>query len=449
VSSDDSTGRVHTNSNADSGDLSWREDMTATQRAIANWGDVEWLVVDHYDLDANWERPMRGLVRRSMVIDDLANRPHDCDLVLDHNCGAEEGHRYDGLVNDVCQRLLGPEYALLAPAFTSRAPRRDRNGVVARIVVSFGGADPRDETTKAIRALLAIDRPDLEVAVAVGASNVHWEKIAALCSTRPNIRCARAPGNMAEVFDAADLAIGGGGVSLLERCARSLPAITESLAANQEPGCRALARRGGALYLGDAGRTTVGQIALAVQTMLGSPELVHHMSEQSGAVVDGCGVNRVIRAMLATPIVVRVAEAADCDTVWEWRNHSLTRKFAKDPSEIALDAHREWFAAVLGDIDRRLLVGEDDRGKIGIVRYDVTGDTATISVFVDPHRHGQGIGSRLIGAADAWILARHPAIRKVIAEIHSENKASVRAFARAGYVERWRHLVREFGGVEH
>jgi|SRR5579862_3364419 len=435
---------------AGANDMSWREDLAATRRAITAWCDVDWLVVDHYDLDVNWERPMRGLVRRSMVIDDLANRHHDCDLLLDHNCGAELGHRYDELVNSTCRRLLGADYALVPAAFgPATARRRDRDGVVRRVLVAFGGADPSDETTKAIRALVSIGRPDLELAVAVGASNVRRDRIAALCSEHPNAHAHHNPPNMSELYAVADLAVGGGGVSLLERCAHSLPAIIESLAANQESGCRALALRGGAIYLGDAARTTPEQIGIALQALLDSPELVLHLSTQAGKIVDGRGVERVVRAMLAAPIAVRLAEPGDCDNIWEWRNHSLTRKFAKDPSKIALEAHREWFAAALNDTDRHVLVGEDDIGKVGVVRYDISGDAATISVFVDPRRHGQGLGSRLIGAGDAWIQARYPSVRKVIAEIHAENSPSMCAFAQAGYVTRWHCLVRELEGVEH
>lgn len=445
--SDVATSGSHANADADG--MSWREDLAATQHALAAWGDVEWLVVDHYGLDANWERAMRRLVRQTMVVDDLANRPHECELLLDHNCGADKRERYDGLLGRNCRTLLGPEYALLPPGFQlATGRRRDRSGVVRHVLVSFGGADPTDETSKAIRALASIGRPDLDVAVAVGASNARREEIAELCSAYSNIHCHHNPSNMPELYAEADLAIGGGGVSMLERCAFSLPAIIVSLAPNQEAGCRALAVQGGALYLGDAAKTHREQIALALQVMLGSPELVHHVSAQAGTVVDGRGVERVVRAMLSKPIALRPAVAGDCDSIWEWRNHALTRRFAKDPSEIPLEAHREWFAAVLGDTNRHLLVAEDGSGKVGVVRYDVAGDTASISVFVDPQRHGQGLGSRLIDAGDVWIHANHASVRKVIAEVNSDNLASVGAFSRAGYVTEWQRLVHELAGTE-
>jgi UDP-2,4-diacetamido-2,4,6-trideoxy-beta-L-altropyranose hydrolase len=445
---DVASGSARTCTDVNARDMSWPEDMAATQHAIGSWGDVDFLVVDHYGLDARWERAMRGLVRHVMVIDDLANRPHDCDLLLDHNCGADQGPRYDPYVSSTCRRLLGPGYALLSPAFNlERGRRRDRDGVVRRVLVSFGGADSSDETTKAIVALVSICRPDLDVAVAVGGSNLCWEKIAALCSAHHNICCHHNPLNMAELFATADLAIGAGGMSLLERCLFSLPAIVESLAPNQVPGCRALAQRGGALYLGDAAHTTSEQIGLAVQVMLCSPDLLQHMSKQAGKVTDGRGVERVVREMLAAPLVLRPADAGDCDTIWRWRNDKLTRRFANDPSEIPLDAHRGWFAAVLRDTGRHLLVAEDDSGAVGVVRYDVIGDVAMISVFVDPQRHRQGLGSRLIAAGEKWLRARHSSIRKVIAEVNSANMASIRAFARAGYVIEAHRLVRELGGT--
>ncbi|MFX9420145.1 UDP-2,4-diacetamido-2,4,6-trideoxy-beta-L-altropyranose hydrolase, partial [Acinetobacter baumannii] len=46
---------------------------------------VDWMIVDHYGLSAIWQQIIRPEVSRIVAIDDLANRKHDADIILD--CG--------------------------------------------------------------------------------------------------------------------------------------------------------------------------------------------------------------------------------------------------------------------------------------------------------------------------------------------------------------------------
>jgi UDP-2,4-diacetamido-2,4,6-trideoxy-beta-L-altropyranose hydrolase len=150
------------------------DDARATIEALAQLfpGGVDWLVVDQYELDAEWERLLRPLSRKLMVIDDLANRSHDCDLLLDQNYYRDLDSRYQGLVPEQCVTLLGPGYVLLRPEFTlARQRLRARDGIVRRILVFFGGSDPTNETEKVMAALRLLGRPDIDVDVVVGLAN--------------------------------------------------------------------------------------------------------------------------------------------------------------------------------------------------------------------------------------------------------------------------------------
>ena len=133
------------------------EDAADTIATLQGWRP-DWLVVDHYSLDKRWETALRPYVRRIMVIDDLANRTHDCDLLLDQNFYLGMENRYNNLVPSHCQLLLGPKYALLRPEFRkARKTLRIRDGKVQRIFVFFGGTDPTNETTKVIQALKTLE----------------------------------------------------------------------------------------------------------------------------------------------------------------------------------------------------------------------------------------------------------------------------------------------------
>jgi len=77
-----------------------------------------------------------------MVIDDLANRPHDCDLLLDQNYYRDLEKRYQGLVPSECVMLIGPDYVLLRPEFTlARQRLKVRDGSIRRFLIFFWGSD--------------------------------------------------------------------------------------------------------------------------------------------------------------------------------------------------------------------------------------------------------------------------------------------------------------------
>lgn len=210
------------------------------------------LVVDSYALDSKWEKYQRPYVGKLMVLDDLADRPHDCDLLLDQNYYRNMDRRYEGLVSSACKMLLGPQYALLRPEFhQAKKDLRKRDGKIRRILVFFGGSDPTNETKKALEAIKLLNRPEIAVDVVVGAANPHQEEIKSICSELPNTTFQYQVENMAELMAAADLAIGAGGATTWERLYLELPTIAIAVAENQ---VETLAALGGAKKLYYLGR---------------------------------------------------------------------------------------------------------------------------------------------------------------------------------------------------
>jgi UDP-2,4-diacetamido-2,4,6-trideoxy-beta-L-altropyranose hydrolase len=142
----------------------------------------DWLIVDHYALDERWERTMRGIARQIMVIDDLADRKHDCDLLLDQNYYTDKDKRYLGKVPEKCRLLLGPRYALLRDEFRIlRGNLKTRTGEVKRILVFFGGIDATNYTCQAITALTHLRLKDVQVDVVIGAQHPHRNEIERAC----------------------------------------------------------------------------------------------------------------------------------------------------------------------------------------------------------------------------------------------------------------------------
>ncbi|MBT7256795.1 MAG: UDP-2,4-diacetamido-2,4,6-trideoxy-beta-L-altropyranose hydrolase [Planctomycetaceae bacterium] len=249
---------------------------------------VDWLVVDHYQLDAVWERGLRPHTDKLMVIDDLANRQHDCNLLLDQNYYQDMERRYQGLVPDECVTLLGPEYVLLRPEFTvARQKLRARDGSVRRILIFFGGSDPENLTLKAIEATQRLKRPDIIVDVVVGTSNPHRAEIRGRCERMPNTAYYCQVANMAELMGRADLALGAGGATMWERCFLGLPSITVVFAANQEKATIDVAAEEAIKYIGWARQLEVQDYVDAMRWMILSPDKMREMGDNAQRLMGG------------------------------------------------------------------------------------------------------------------------------------------------------------------
>lgn len=278
--------------------VTWREDAEQAAKAIDEIWPADWLIVDHYTLDAAWEQSCRRSGLRILAIDDLADRPHDCDILLDQNLVAGMETRYLGRVSEACVQLLGPRYALLRPEFAAqRRLLAPRSGEIDRILVCFGGSDPTNETAKALEAISRLAVPKLAVDVVIGLSNPHADAVAQLCETLPRTRLHRGADNVAELMRQASLSIGAGGVMSWERCCLGLPVVAISIAANQVGALVALAEAGAAIYLGTAAGVTAQQLEEAVRALLDDPARTKALGEAAFGLVDGNGCHRVTSAL--------------------------------------------------------------------------------------------------------------------------------------------------------
>ena len=272
---------------AEADESSQRDDAEETIKAVRQFfpDGLDWLVVDHYGLDATWERMLRRHARKLMVIDDLANRQHDCDLLLDQNYYRDLEQRYQGLVPEHCVTLLGPAHVLLRPEFAEARQRlRARDGTVRCILVFFGGSDQTNQTQKMVEALKQLNRPDIGVDVVVGSINSYRNTIQALCDELPNVTFHCQVSNMAELILNADLGVGAGGAATWERCCLGLPTITVVFAANQERTTVDIAEIGAIEYLGWSDKLGPEDYARSVARMIGNPQRVRQIGEAALAV---------------------------------------------------------------------------------------------------------------------------------------------------------------------
>lgn len=273
------------------------EETRAALQTNANHGKhdpVDWLIVDHYGLDEHWEQQLRPMARRILVIDDLANRAHDCDLLLDQNYSADMENRYDEKIPQQTVRLIGPEYALLRPEYAEwRHKRQHKVDQVRRVFVFFGGTDPNNLTGMTLSALSCPAFEGIAVDVVVGANNPNKEAIEAQAAAAPQITLHHPRPHLADLMAQADLAIGAGGTTTWERCCLGLPSLVISIAANQRPACEALASANMIEYLGHKDHIIEQAVLAAIEKLLSETALRNTLAEASAALVDGMGVERV------------------------------------------------------------------------------------------------------------------------------------------------------------
>ena len=276
----------------------WRTDARQTAAAWRDTG-ADWLVVDHYALEAGWERALRANAPRLLAIDDLADRAHDCDVLLDQNLGRQVAD-YAGHVGAGCEVLAGPRFALLRPEFAAlRASslQRRREPALDRLLVTMGGVDAANATGAVLDALRGCRLPaSLEVIVVMGS------RAPALAAVRES--AARQPwhtevrvdvSDMAALMRDSDLVIGAAGSTAWERCCLGLPSIAVALAFNQRAILRALQQAGAALALDfeeHAGPQFNAALAAAVAAAA-KPRQLKSLGAHAAVLVDGLGVERV------------------------------------------------------------------------------------------------------------------------------------------------------------
>ncbi|MBN2647028.1 MAG: UDP-2,4-diacetamido-2,4,6-trideoxy-beta-L-altropyranose hydrolase [Thiotrichales bacterium] len=255
----------------------------------------DWLIVDHYALDAHWHAMLKPFVGQLMVIDDLGDRNHLCDLLLDQNYGATV-EKYRLRVPKACKILAGVQYALLRPEFAQwRAfslQRRTQNAVLNHLLITLGGVDAKNDTGLILQALARLpSNPLAEITVVMGATAPHLNKVIQLAKAMPiKTLVVVDVANMAERMAHADLAIGAAGATTWERCCLGLPTIQMVIAENQRLIAQALARDGVVQLM-----EHVDQLADLMPDVRAK---LSTLSEKSSNLSDGLGCVRVVQNIL-------------------------------------------------------------------------------------------------------------------------------------------------------
>ena len=240
--------------------------------------ELDWLVVDHYGLDHRFETAMRKWTPRIMVIDDLANRRHDCEILLDQNFYLQPEARYRGLIPAEAKCFLGPRFALLRKQFFEYSGSAVFPKKPEKLLINFGGSDPGGMTLRVLDAVQEQKNPFAIYCVA-GQANPLKHQIEQFCKQNSNTLFFPYVSNMAKMMSQVDLAIGAGGSSHWERMYMGLPAIVVAIAQNQIESSQDLDSVNVIQYLGTDHATNKESIQNALQRLCTSEEMLRKMSQ--------------------------------------------------------------------------------------------------------------------------------------------------------------------------
>lgn len=414
-------------------------DMKNVMETLANRfaSDVDWMIFDHYGIDAEAETLCRPIARNIMVIDDLADRIHDCDVLLDQGSGRAE-EAYAELVPAHASVLTGPHYALLDPKYGDYRDRRlpaNPDGR-AEIFVSFGATDPGNHTRQGLD-VLAASAIDRRVNVVLGSAAPHLEDVRAyIGSSKFEATLHVDTPDILSLLANSRLAVGAGGVSALERCCCGVPSIIAVTADNQRTAAAGVCAAGAAELMDPGDLTNASGL---ISDVIASPEKLRRMALAGMLLCDGRGTRRI--AMTLAPerssdgadVRLRPARADDEDIILEWQQAPGARRFARNPDAPDADTHAAWMQATLDDPEILLNIVECEGRAAGLVRLDRRAARGSlpafeVSILVASDQHRRGIGKA------ALALARRLAPGVVLqAAIHPDNSASLSLFMASGY----------------
>lgn len=409
-------------------------DAQETRAALAE-SAIDWLIVDHYGVDSRWERQLRAACRKLMVIDDLADRPHVCDLLLDQNLGRSI-QDYAPLLPSNCTVLAGPKYALLRPEFASQRPyslARRAKAELQHVLITMGGVDKDNATGKVLDALYENRLLPLNcrITVVMGQHAPWFEKVRAKAAMLPwSVEVAVNVRDMAKIMADSDIAIGAAGGTSWERCCLGLPAIIVVLAENQRLGARALHELGAALMLGD--RDVIAEdLSQDLKRKMAGLRLAE-MAAVASTITDGEGAGRVIDTMVSrmsepdsSAGIVRRMTSADLEMVLSWRNHPDVRRYMYTQHEISMDEHQRWFEWSNQDPRKHLLIYEVAGVPRGFINFTQTGQggIAEWGFYISPGT-SKGTG-RDLGRTALQYAFRELQFHKVCGQALEKNERSI------------------------
>ncbi|UOG76750.1 UDP-2,4-diacetamido-2,4,6-trideoxy-beta-L-altropyranose hydrolase [Hymenobacter tibetensis] len=398
-------------------------------RHIVHSTDV--LVLDGYSFTYSYQHTLRGAASHLIFVDDLHSFPLAADLVL-NPAGGVKASQYE-LRQPGARLLAGPAYAPLRAAFREAAFLPASNATPATVLVCLGGADPTHQTRHVATTLFALPAVQ-QVHAVVGSAYSGWEELHIWASQQPRLTLHRnlSADELVELMRCCGAAVCSPSTVSYEYCAAGGGLLLLLPIADNQHDIN--------LFLLSAGLGIPYSSTSNALTALDAGKLAAQFRQQQRRVFDGLAPVRLRQEFRALqlpppPFYLRPATAADSGQLFSWTNDPTVRQYSFSPAPVARTEHEQWFAARLTDPHSLVLLAEDPvhNSPIGLIRFQIAEEKATLSYLLDPAYRGRRLAPVLLLAGTRYLAQTFPAVRQVLGHVQQHNTASIKAFERAGF----------------
>jgi UDP-2,4-diacetamido-2,4,6-trideoxy-beta-L-altropyranose hydrolase len=386
------------------------------------------VVVDHYGINAEWEKYVKSKIScHLLAIDDLV-REHNADFILDQTYGAKA---FEYMSNSNPRFVFaGCKYALLARPFAElhkTLSKRNANKNRHKLLLSMGGIDNPNATLMVLKAIRSM-KVKIKTTVLLSNKAPHINSVVSFCNENKDwVKYISFSSDMARLMTEHTIAIGAPGSSSWERACMGLPSIVIPIAENQKKICKNMVSDGLALSV------SLSEIHKKLCYKL--DELILNCENIGNKVIDICdgmGANRVVKILrnyIEYGVILNNANVSHTRQVYEWQCLPETRQFANNPEVPSWDEHKIWMYEKLKSNTDFFYIVSHNGCDVGVVRLDkINISRYEISIYIAPSHHGKGIAKKVLAAIDTL----HPDC-EITASVHETNMASQNLFDRAGY----------------
>jgi UDP-2,4-diacetamido-2,4,6-trideoxy-beta-L-altropyranose hydrolase/UDP-4-amino-4,6-dideoxy-N-acetyl-beta-L-altrosamine N-acetyltransferase len=402
---------------------------------------TDWLIVDHYALDEDWQCKLKPFYEKIMVIDDLADRKHQCDILLDQTFGRQQKD-YLALVPKDCAILLGSQYALLRPEFAKwRAYSIERRSKLEfrRLLINMGGVDVDNVTGKVLQELSTCHLPnDINITIIMGKSAPHLEDVRAIARILPcKAEVKIDVDNMAEIMANTDMAIGAAGTTTWERCCLALPTIQIIIAKNQIFSAETLARHNAVKLLKEV--KDVGQL------LKNSTEWMDDIGNAASQTCDGMGVYKIFSKMTDYKITIEdIGEVTLCNyanlnlydknLALNMRNHPEIKKWMSNQYDISKESHLSFIQNLKSNIEQRYFLVKQSKQVVGSINFSQidSHNSVEFGLYTNPFEQVKGTG-RILEAAASHYAFVELGVKKIKLKVFSCNVRAINFYKKNGF----------------
>ena len=413
-------------------------DAEETTESIKNQ-KPDWLIIDNYALDYKWENLLSSYSKNIMVIDDLPNRKHTCNLFLNYNYTKLTIKDYKNFLSKNSKILLGPKYALLSFEYTNLRKKflKHPTNKISNILLSLGGSDNENITSFVIDVLSETEFSHLKLNVVIGMNNKNRDIILQKVNKRANTFIHEGLTNVASLLANTDLCIGAGGLSTWERICLAVPSLVFCVSQNQKPAFELLLKENLIQSAGTTINLSKVKLKNKILNVMRNSSLIFQTAFKAQSYVDGFGTNRLVEIIYPSKkndLVIRDARDSDLHIYYNWVNDLAVRSSAFNSNPINIDQHRNWYTKQLNNSDSYLFVLQANGLPVGQIRFNFKGEEAFIDYSLDDFVRNRGWSDQLIRLGVNKLHSIRPSV--INAEVKQGNTRSLAVFLRLGFKEK-------------